>query len=87
MLPFQPIDSILDCCFKLVHTDIWGPYRVTTTYGYQYFLTILDDHSRAVWIYLMRKKSYVKKLVIESFCNRVENQFGTQVKCIRSHNR
>nr|GMD46029.1 Retrovirus-related Pol polyprotein from transposon TNT 1-94 [Ipomoea batatas] len=65
--------------------DIWGPYKVATTYGHQYFLTILDDHSRAVWIYLMKGKSEARGLIV-GFCNLVENQFGTKVKCIRSDN-
>ncbi|GKC25077.1 ribonuclease H-like domain-containing protein [Tanacetum coccineum] len=33
----------------LVHLDVWGPYKVTSREGYKYFLTIVDDFSRAVW--------------------------------------
>nr|GLL25232.1 uncharacterized protein LOC109182622 [Ipomoea trifida] len=65
--------------------DIWGPYKVATIHGHHYFLTILDDHNRAVWVYLMKAKSEVRSLIIQ-FCNLVENQFGTTVKCIRSDN-
>nr|GMD52674.1 uncharacterized protein LOC109178736 [Ipomoea batatas] len=71
--------------FDLLHMDIWGPYKVATTHGYHYFLTILDDHSRAVWVYLMKLKSEVRSL-ITGFCSLVENQFGTSVKCIRTDN-
>ncbi|GJU74442.1 ribonuclease H-like domain-containing protein [Tanacetum coccineum] len=31
----------------VVHLDVWGPYRVTSRDGYKYFLTIVDDVSRA----------------------------------------
>ncbi|GJW88634.1 ribonuclease H-like domain-containing protein [Tanacetum coccineum] len=34
---------------ELVHLDLWGPYRVTSKEGFKYFLTIVDDYSRAVW--------------------------------------
>nr|GLL29188.1 uncharacterized protein LOC109170740 [Ipomoea trifida] len=46
-------------CFDLLHVDIWGPYKVATIHGHHYFLTILDDHSRAVWVYMMKMKSEV----------------------------
>ncbi|GJS07338.1 ribonuclease H-like domain-containing protein [Tanacetum coccineum] len=38
----------------LVHLDLWGPYRVVSREGYKYFLTIIDDYSRAVWEYLIK---------------------------------
>ncbi|GJV81324.1 ribonuclease H-like domain-containing protein [Tanacetum coccineum] len=32
---------------ELVHLDLWGPYRVSSREGFKYFLTIVDDYSRA----------------------------------------
>nr|GEU40612.1 putative ribonuclease H-like domain-containing protein [Tanacetum cinerariifolium] len=32
---------------ELVHLDLWGPYRVHSKECYRYFLTIVDDYSRA----------------------------------------
>ncbi|RVW63719.1 putative mitochondrial protein [Vitis vinifera] len=32
--------------FELVHTDVWGPCRTTSTLGFQYFVTFIDDYSR-----------------------------------------
>lgn len=31
--------------FDLIHMDVWGPYRIPTYDGFQYFLTIVDNHS------------------------------------------
>jgi len=31
--------------FALVHSDIWGPSRVKSTLGFQYFVTFIDDYS------------------------------------------
>lgn len=39
--------------FDLIHCDLWGPYRTPTHSGARYFLTIVDDYSRGVWLYLM----------------------------------
>ena len=36
--------------FALIHVDLWGPYREPSSCGAVYFLTIVDDYSRAVWI-------------------------------------
>nr|GEZ37549.1 ribonuclease H-like domain-containing protein [Tanacetum cinerariifolium] len=36
--------------------DLWGPYRVHSREGYKYFLTIVDDYSRVVWVYLVKTK-------------------------------
>lgn len=43
--------------FELIHVDIWGAYKCTTYDGYKYFLTIVDDYSRATWVHLMSSKS------------------------------
>ncbi|KAK3037778.1 hypothetical protein RJ639_030697 [Escallonia herrerae] len=71
--------------FGLVHCDIWGPYRVSTISGVKYFLTIVDDYSRAVWVYLMHDKGQTGTL-LRNFCNMVHTQFGKLVKIIRSDN-
>ncbi|KAK3012131.1 hypothetical protein RJ639_011755 [Escallonia herrerae] len=71
--------------FGLVHCDIWGPYRVSTISGTKYFLTIVDDYSRAVWVYLMHDKGQTGTL-LRNFCNMVHTQFGKLIKIIRSDN-
>ncbi|GJW69936.1 ribonuclease H-like domain-containing protein [Tanacetum coccineum] len=41
---------------ELVHLDLWGPYRVPSKEGFKYFLTVVDDYSRVVWVYLVKTK-------------------------------
>ncbi|CAA7057520.1 unnamed protein product [Microthlaspi erraticum] len=71
--------------FGLIHCDIWGPYRTVSSSGASYFLTIVDDFSRAVWIYLLREKREVAS-TIEKFCAMVDRQFDKKVKILRSDN-
>ena len=52
----QFVASESHALFQLIHCDIWGAYRVPSLCGAQYFWTIVDDASRAVWVYLMRAK-------------------------------
>nr|GEU85732.1 ribonuclease H-like domain-containing protein [Tanacetum cinerariifolium] len=41
---------------QLMHLDVWGPYKVISREGFRYFLTIVDDYSMSVWMYLIRSK-------------------------------
>jgi len=49
------------------------------------FLTIVDDYSRCVWIYLMKQKSEATDYLI-MFCNMAKTQHKLVVKQIRSDN-
>ncbi|GJV16592.1 ribonuclease H-like domain-containing protein [Tanacetum coccineum] len=69
----------------LVHLDVWGPYRVRSREGFKYFLTVVDDFTRALWVFLMQSKTKVFDNILE-FYNLVKNQFNTSVKIFRSDN-
>ncbi|CAA7030830.1 unnamed protein product [Microthlaspi erraticum] len=49
------------------------------------FLTIVDDHSRAVWLYLLSDKTMVQQQIRE-FLTMIERLFAKKVKTIRSDN-
>jgi hypothetical protein len=40
-----------------IHSDVWGPSPKVSFGGSSYFVTFIDDYSRKVWIYLLKKKS------------------------------
>ncbi|CAH9093344.1 unnamed protein product [Cuscuta epithymum] len=71
--------------FELIHCDIWGPYRVLSSCGARYFLTVVDDYSRAVWVHLMCDKSEVKN-ILKQFLAMTNRQFNKNVKVVRSDN-
>ncbi|XP_073223517.1 uncharacterized protein [Cicer arietinum] len=48
-LPFPNSTIIADCCFDLIHMDIWGPFSMPSILGYKYFLTVVDDKSHFCW--------------------------------------
>lgn len=76
-LPFPKSLSIASSLLELVHMDVWGPYKSPTYTGAKYFVSILDDHSRAVWIQLIKTKDQVAG-VVKDFLILVENQFGSK---------
>ncbi|KAL2249557.1 UNVERIFIED_CONTAM: Retrovirus-related Pol polyprotein from transposon RE2 [Sesamum indicum] len=84
-LPFSSSDTHAVDIFDLVHMDVWGPYKQFSISNSHYMLTIVDDHSRATWIYLMTYKDQVVQK-IETFFNMVHNQFNKRIKIIRTDN-
>ena len=71
--------------FELVHCDLWGHYTTPSSCGIVYFLTVVDDFSRAVWVYLLHNKTEVYKY-FSSFFAMVTCQFETIVQIVRSDN-
>ncbi|KAG7554602.1 Retrotransposon Copia-like N-terminal [Arabidopsis suecica] len=84
-LSYHSQNHICNTNLELLHIDIWGPFSVESIDGYRYFLTIVDDHSRATWVYLLRNKSEVLT-VFPAFITLVENQLNLKVKSVRSDN-
>lgn len=74
-----------DAPFELIHCDVWGPYSVPSLSKARYFLTVVDDHSRAVWIYLLVAKSEVCDFLVR-FYKMALTQFGRKIKILRSDN-
>ncbi|GJX77357.1 ribonuclease H-like domain-containing protein [Tanacetum coccineum] len=52
--PFPLSDHKSKVLGELIHLDLWGPYKVHNREGLRYFLTVVDDYSRAVWVYLVK---------------------------------
>lgn len=69
----------------MIHCDVWGPYRVQSSCGTRYFLTIVDDYSRSVWTYLLLEKSEVQS-VLKNLCAMAMKQFNKEVKIVCSDN-
>ena len=76
--PFANSESCSSNVFDLVHMDLWGPYRIKTHGSCSYFLTIVDDMSRAAWVFLLPDKIGVSR-IISDFLSYVINQFKTSV--------
>jgi len=72
-------------CFELSDVDNWGPYPCKTHDGASFFLTIIDDYTRATSVHLIAHKSNTFPL-LKAFIAFVEKQFGATVKVIRSDN-
>lgn len=71
--------------FEKIHCDLWGPYRHVSSCGARYFLTIVDDYSRAVWIYLLIDKTEVFRTFM-TFVAMVDRQFSQTINIVQTDN-
>ena len=37
-----------------IYMDFWGPYRHGSIDGSQYILTLIDNHMRNIWIFIIK---------------------------------
>ncbi|KAH9660266.1 hypothetical protein KPL70_024153 [Citrus sinensis] len=70
---------------EYAHTDLWGPAQNVSLGGNRYFLSIIDDFSRKVWVYVLKNKDQVFEKFKE-WKHLVENQTGQRLKKLRTDN-
>lgn len=68
-----------------IHSDLWRPSRVPSKGGARYFLTLIDDYSRKVWVYFLKHKNDVF-LTFKQWKTMIEKQTGKPVKRFRTDN-
>lgn len=68
----------------LVHADVYS-MDVKSHSGAQYFVSLIDDYSQKVWIYVLKSKDQVLS-AFKEFQARVERETGRKLKCVRSDN-
>ncbi|GJS09947.1 integrase, catalytic region, zinc finger, CCHC-type containing protein [Tanacetum coccineum] len=83
--PFPLSDHKTIAISELVHVDLWGPYTFISKDGFRCFMTIVDDYTRAVWIYLIKTKDEVYGLFV-NFINLIHSLFKCSITNVRSDN-
>lgn len=84
-LPFRHEGKRASQVLQLLHSDLCGPMETRSIGGSRYIFTIIDDHSRKVFVYFLEHKSQVMK-TFESFKQLVENQTEAKIKILRTDN-
>ena len=68
-----------------IHADLWGPAQTVSLGGARYFLSLIDDFSRMVWVFGLKSKDKV----FDQFKNwktLVETQANRKVRRLRTDN-
>jgi transposase InsO family protein len=72
-----------DGVLELVHGDICGPITPTTPSGNRYFLLLVDDMSRHMWLCLLAGKDQAP-VAIRRFKAAAEMETGRKLKVLRT---
>lgn len=70
---------------ELIHMDLCGPMETRSLGGARYFLTMIDDFSRKIFVSFLSEKSAVVE-AFRGFKAVVENQTGHKIKRLRTDN-
>lgn len=83
--PFKDSGTRATEVLGLIHSDLCGPMEVSSINGSRYMLIFIDDFSRKVYAYFIKRKDEVSEKFYE-FKKFVENQTGKTIKAFRSDN-
>ncbi|KAL8121989.1 hypothetical protein AgCh_018647 [Apium graveolens] len=70
---------------ELVHTYIYGPTTVVSLDKSLYYVTIINDFTKKIWVYFLKNKSDVFS-TFKKWKTEVENLTGLKVKSLMSDN-
>ena len=68
---------------ELVHGDLCGPITPETPAGKRYFLLLVDDHSRYMWVALLRTKDEALD-ALKKIQRAAETEKDAKIKAIRT---
>ena len=67
----------------LVHSDLCGKMNAESLSGAEYFLTFIDDRTRYVWVYILKRKDQVFER-FQEWKALVEKSTGRKLKVLRT---
>jgi len=67
----------------IAYSNVWAQCPVGSTFGFRYFVTFIDDHSRVTWNHLIKAPSKIFT-VFRDFCSEIKIQFGVSIRALRS---
>ncbi|XP_042756658.2 retrovirus-related Pol polyprotein from transposon TNT 1-94 [Lactuca sativa] len=68
---------------ELVHGDLCGPVSPPTPAGNIYFMLLVDDYSRVMWVFFIKTKDEAFRTFTD-FRSKVENETGEKLKMLRT---
>ena len=67
--------------FMVIHSDGWGPSKISTLGGSCWFITFIDDCPKMTWLCLMKSKGEVN-LLFQKFHRMVHTQYNAQMNIL-----
>ena len=70
---------------ELIHGDLYGPFSLETLSGSKYFLLLVDDCTRMLWVSLLKQKSKAFE-AFKSIKVQAEKEKELKIICLRTDN-
>ena len=83
--PFPSSESKAKSVLDITHSNLCGPMSTSSSNGYVYYVSFIDDFSRKAWIYFLKSKGEVFRKFKE-FKTLIENLSEKKIKVVRSDN-
>jgi hypothetical protein len=81
-LPYPSSETVSQCPFDLVHSDVWGSTPFVSKGGYKYYIIFIDVFSHHTWIYFMKYRSEVLS-IYKNFSAMIHTHFDTPIHVFR----
>lgn len=83
---FKPSNTKSKAIIDFIYSDSWGHIRVASRGGARYYISIIDDYSRKLWVTHLKKKDqpfqafkYWKAMVEKKLGARLRNSSSKMV--------
>jgi transposase InsO family protein len=83
--PFPSSESKAKGVLDIIHSDVCGPMSTSSSNGYVYYVSFIDEFSCKGWIYFLKTKGEVFNKFKE-FKTLIENLSEKNIKVLRSDN-
>lgn len=77
----KPAGSNSKVTLEVIYSNVCGPTQMDSIGGDKYCVTFMDDYSRKLWTYLIKKKGYVIEVFTKSM---MERKICHKIKILRS---
>lgn len=71
--------------FMIIHSDVWGPTHTPSLSGAHWIVSFIYDHTRVIWVCLMKSKSEVSFL-FQQFHKMVTTQYQSNIQVLCTDN-
>ena len=81
----QRVNKQASTPFKLIHSNVWGPYPIMSPTRFKYFVAFVDYFSHVTWLYLIKIRFELFSN-FTAFCVEIQTQFHVPMQIVRSDN-
>jgi hypothetical protein len=82
-LPFKLIHVSVSKPLELIYSDVWGLASLSSTSGAHYYISILNDATKFLWLFPLKLKSDAHQTFI-LFQTVMECKFNRKIKALQS---